>query len=334
MQLEKQKLHNKGFSFIELLIAMTIFSIVMLMVVEFMSTSSGAYRKTKKNLNVQTEALQVTEQLSDTLMQASYVRISVEEPSLYTIDVDTSQKRNKRVVTKSGNGVDCDFVPDNYGNYVKTGDPFNMDNDAIIDLQTYKLVNKKGMPHPIDTGDRDMDLGGVDARSFRMLNHDNKQYYVQPDYIYMEYRTPSANLNDSTPSKEMQHVIYKIVKEKDARKIYTFRYTADITDNAKGYKYAMDQINGMISSDEDGLLTEVVEDFYVSVDVEGNALLTNILFEDNGYEYNTVETINFRNSNVLTVRPQRLYKVAKESAPTTATTQSNNGGTLNPPNTP
>ena len=51
MQLSKARKHNQGFSLIELLIALTILSIVMIMVVQFMSTSSAAYRKNEKNLN-------------------------------------------------------------------------------------------------------------------------------------------------------------------------------------------------------------------------------------------------------------------------------------------
>lgn len=327
--MKKQKLKNGGFSFIELLIAMALLSIIMLMVVNFMSTTSGAYRKTKKNLNIQTEAMQVSEQISDNVMQAAFIRISAGDGKLYTVEIDPSNRKHERVVTEVASGVDCDFVPDNYGNYVRTGDPMNMDEDAIVNLNTYRVVNSKGQTIPAESDDRDVDLIGVDTRSFRALNHNGNQYYVQPDYIYMEYRTPSDDLTATTPSDEMQHVLYQIIDDGDNKKIYTMRYTAAVDDDSKGYKYAVDQMNAIIAADGEGLLTSVVKDFYVSVDVDRNALLTNILFEDQGYQYNTVENINFRNSNVLSVRPQRLYKVKGDEVPTTATTQAGGSSTEN-----
>ena len=48
--MKKSKRNNKGFSIIELLVSIAILSIIMLVVVQFMSTTSGAYQKNKKNL--------------------------------------------------------------------------------------------------------------------------------------------------------------------------------------------------------------------------------------------------------------------------------------------
>lgn len=334
--MKKSNIQHKGFSFIELLIAMTIFSIVMLMVVSFMSMTTGAHRKTKKNLNIQTEAIQVMEQISDTMMQASYIRVSVEDEHKYEIEYDSSNKKHKRTISDKGSGVEYDFVPDNYGNYVNTGDPMDMTDDVILNMSNFDIVDKKNAAYP-KSGGRDSELGAESkVKSFRELNKDNKQYYVQPDYIYMEYRTPTSTSKVTEQSDEMQHVIYQIVPKNGSKKIYIYKYTTNVGASNSGFKYAKDTLAGIIASDGDGLLTEVVKDFYISADVEGNAMLINILFADKGYEYNTVETVNFRNSNVLTVRPQRLYKLKKENASTieddsSSTTEDGNGGVVAPP---
>lgn len=336
--MKKRKIHNRGFSFVELLIAMTILSIVMLMVVNFMSMTTGAYRKTKKNLNIQTEALQVMEQMSDTLMQAAYIRVSAGDEGMYEVTYDSSNKKHKRTITKKSDNVKFDFVPDNYGNYLKTGDPFNMDEDVIIDMNKFDLVNKKGSIYPLSTGVRDTGLVpdhnkpelDEDVKSYRMLDQKNAQYYIQPDFIYLEYRTPSA-AGSNALSDEMQHVIYKIVDDaKGHKKIYMYKYTAAITEEMKGFGYAVTKINQNCTG-EKGLLTKTLKDFYLSVNVEGNSLFTNALFEDRGYEYNTFETINFRNSNVITVRPQRLYKMLNINNSGGGTTQNPGGGTTQNP---
>lgn len=326
--MKKQKLHNKGFSLIELLIAMAVFSIVMLMVVEFMAITSGAYRKTKKNLNVQTEALQVMEQMSDTLMQAAYIRVSSSDDKLYEIEYDTSASKHKRTITTTSETMPYDLVPDNYVNYLRTGDSYNLDQDAILNMATYDIVDIKGKVYPYyNTADpsktllRDnsFDDSRTDAeldklvKSYRRLSSDPaKQLYLKPDLIYMEYLKPSEDPAD--PDAMMIHVLYKIVPygSEGLSKVYMKRYESARSTTDEGFKYAVEQLNAEITAKKAGLLTSNLEDFYLTADVEGNALLTNAMFsdkKDGGFDYNATENINFRNSNVLTARPQRLYKL-------------------------
>lgn len=303
--MNKQRKQNKGFSFIELLIAVAIFSIIMIMVVQFMSTTSGAYKKTKKNLNIQTEAIQVTEQMSDIIMQASYIRVAAADGAVYNISYNTEKERNITTeITYTENFTTFDLVPDNYGNYVETGDPFNLDMNVNIDFDTYKLVNAKGKTHPDDTDDRD--IGSGDVKSYRILNRTTGDYYIQPKYIYIEYRDKTDDFDATNPSENMQHVLYEIENHK---KIYMVKYEAAISDKTKGYDYAKTQLTTARKAAKEGLLTENISDFYLCPHVKGNAFTVDIMFEDDNYKYNAVETIKFRNSNVLTVKPQKLFKV-------------------------
>ena len=321
--MSKTKKVNQGFSLIELLIAVTILSIVMIMVVQFMSTSSAAHRKTKKNLSVQTEAMQVLEQMSDTLMQAEYVRVMSMDGTMYTITQDSAGERKITPETAVGT-FDYDFVPDNYGNYAEWCDYSYGNREVVVNFDTYELVDKAtGDNYPLDS---DADAGR-EVRSFRALKNGADYSYIMPKYIYVEYATVRDDGTEATA-----HVVYYITDIKDAkegtRSLYLYRYETDdpVNKRSLGYNFACGHTAIRENLGEDGLITENLKDFYLSADSEGNAFLTNMLFSDGGYEYNTVETINFRNSNVLTVRPQKLYKVkgtgvpATTSTPTTPTT--------------
>lgn len=324
----KSKKHNRGFSLIELLIAITILSIVMIMVVQFMSTSSAAYRKQKKNLNIQTEAMSVLEGISDTLMQASYVRVQSMDGKMYTITKDANNNRVVAEDTSKGT-VNYGLVPDNYANYSQIraysiSATTRSDRKVIVNFDTFEIVDDNGTPYPM-TYDKDVDGGAV--RSFRALKSGTTYNYVMPQYIYAEYTSKRDDGSEVTA-----HVIYGLSTTPDAktgtRSLYMYRYETDDWTNrmSLGFAHACGEVDGLIASEGDGFLSDNVADFYISADTEGNALLTNILFKDDGYEYNTVETINFRNSNVLTVRPQKLFKVkgtgvnSSTQAPTTGNT--------------
>lgn len=345
----KTKKCNQGFSLIELLIAMAILSIIMVMIVQFMSTSSAAYRKTKKNLNIQTESMQVVEQMSDTLMQAKYVRISVKDQGMYSISdkADASSGNRKRTIekvatpyfgtaTETVDKVNFDLVPDNYGNYAYENNLATSSRNVIVDFNNYNLLDKtksgnKDQPYPLDT-DTDYE-SGYPVKSVRCLKSGTDYRYIKPEFIYAEYiRKDDTGTNDM-----VVHTLYYITDMTDSKdntcSIYVYRYTTTPEDSqSKNYEWARKEILSRLGvsdqkpadkpdADEsqftaktasikkaDGLLTDKIADFYLTADAEGNSLLTNIMFLDEGYQYNAVESINFRNSDVLTVRPQKLLR--------------------------
>lgn len=335
--MKKTKKVNQGFSLIELLIAMTILSIVMIMIVSFMSTTSAAYRKTKKNLNIQTESMKVLEQLSDTIMQAKYIRIVTKDEGMYTVKVDTSSGSSERMVQEVTltTPVTYDFVPDNYGNYAKNCDMQEMDErKVIVDFSTFEIVDEDDNNYPLSS-DTDV-ASGTNVRSARALKPAGTYNYIKPEYIYAEYLKEKDDGSIVT-----EHVLFHITDIVDqvdkTCSIYMCRAESSGT-TVIGLKSMIDTMENMLGKSQtvavresadatvftantesavtlqkidagvDGLVTDKVSDFYLSADVEGNSLLTNILFKDDSFEYNVAETINFRNSNVLTVRPQKLYK--------------------------
>lgn len=366
---------NQGFSLIELLISMALLSIVMVMVVSFMGSSQAAYRKTKSNLNLQTEAMQVMEQMSDTMMQASYIRIATKDKGMYYINKSEPSASNKRTI-KEVKDTDYyaiekyDFVPDNYGNYALNCNLTEDSREVIVDLDStenklrYRLVDRSDKAYPLST-DKDF-IADTEVRSYRALRPPitnalgitvaDDYRYIKPEFIYLEY-LDSANVKkvekkeaDGTVVKDdagnivyeyqygTYHVIYYITditsKRNKTCSIYMYRQRTDPGDYSVNYSTMKEHIlknmlgysdstkakqavsstaftekeeTGKISGVE-GLVTNKISDFYISADSDGNSLLCNILFKDGGYEYNSVESVNFRNSNVLTVRPQKLYK--------------------------
>ena len=343
--------HNQGFSLIELLIAMMILSIVMVMVVQFMSTTSGAYQKNKKNLNIQSYSMQIMEQINDTLMQAKYVRIQAKDKGLYNISrsyVNTRPKRDLSVAAAAITGKLPDFVPDNYGNYAKLANFETTDRKVIIDYDNYTLLDEaSGNAYPLST-DKDYNTNLNAVRSMRMLKPSNIYRYVKPEFIYVEYPT-TITVSGSNVDK-IEHVMYHftgIVDDDDETcAIYMIRYKTDPASTDYGFSYAKslmfsylgaqadhnqentntDKFTEIVESDSvrdalrvqtprGGLITDKLFDFYISADPDGNALLVDANFKDGGYEYNCVNTVACRNSNVLTERPQNLYKKKDSGTP-------------------
>ncbi len=299
-----RKKKNQGFSLIELLIAVTILSIVMIMVVQFMSTSSVAYRKQKKNLSVQTKAMTTMEQLSDTLMQANYVRIKSLDGKTYEVSKDGAGVIE---VTEKGT-INYQLVPDNYANYCQTC-RYNGTRDVIINFDTFDIVDDKGNTYP-QSYDTDY-VENISVKSFRALNQGGTYQYIIPQWIYAEYAS-----RDSSGDTITTHVVYFFTDVKDSkdntRQLVVYRNNTKTWTEAMGGNFEVCVSQTAIKQDDPtvvGVVSEDILNFYISADPEGNALLTNVVFKDDGYEYNAIETIKFRNSNVLTVRPQKLQKV-------------------------
>ena len=140
MQLNNKS--NKGFTLVELLVAIAVMAIIMVMVVQMMGSSSVALRRTNKKLELQTEALEFREHFSDIVMQARYVRVQSEDNKTYSLDtgIDASdhnnRKRNKSDIGTVSTGA---LVSDNYPNYTVAGDN---NFDIYMNKGTYTLYRK------------------------------------------------------------------------------------------------------------------------------------------------------------------------------------------------
>ena len=301
---------NKGFTLIELLICMALLSIVMVMVVQFMSSTAGANRKTQYNMKVQSVANEVMLNISESLMRAEYVKVVPINSNCYTVSNTATQadptssvemKREATLATPTVSlPANAQLVPDNYGNYVNPTP--DTERKVIIDMDTYELPGeKKDTVYPLAG---DMEEGTV-ARSFRILKQEiggkDTYLYVVPLYIYAEYR-----VREDDDTEKLCCVIYKF--DYTEKKIFMFRSSPEDTDLStvtNRFSYARSEVDALTGTE--GMLTEYMTHCYLSADVEGNALLLETYFNVNNYQYNSSDTVQFRNSQVLTVRPQNLY---------------------------
>lgn len=313
---------NRGFSLIELLIAIAILAIIMVMISGFVSTTLHTQRKTKKDMQIQEEAQRIYSQFSDILMQASYVRLEAADKS--GIWLDSSGK----LVTSSSVDLGTNtFVPDNYPNY-QLNNGLNS-RKIIVDFNDFQLYNEADKTYPnagceIDTDDKDKVI-----KSFRALTQKStgdvyhEYYYVKPKYIYIEYSygdttiTGGAGGTVTTNTKKA----YAILKY-DGTKLYMYR--KEISDTEKlpsaenRYQKAVEKVDAIGSGSKYGFISDNVQSFYLSANPDGNSFSVIMKVENSkykGYMYQLKETVNMRNSNVLTVKPQLLRKRKAAATP-------------------
>lgn len=287
---------NKGFSLVELLVAIAVMSIILVMVVQMMGSSSVALRKTKKKLELQTEAMEFREQFSDIVMQATYIRVLTKDKKLYTFDTELSDKnRRKRDVADDGT-INGTLVTDSYPDYTN---PANRKLDIYMNQNDYTLFGRD------KAGDYPSTIGP--EQSFRILTDgttSGKPHYIIPAYIYVRYQ-PTLDADRAVVAEE-----YAIYKFTDDKKVYVAKGT--IT-NAKtlvgdGFATAKTSVDG--ASGYNGLMSDKVNDVYFSADVDANTVYIDIQFENAKYINQTYEyrdSIVLRNTYTLTVPPNKMY---------------------------
>lgn len=310
----KRVQQNKGFTLVELLISMALLSIIMLMVVQFMSTSTGANKRAKYNLKAQTAGSELITNMSETISQASYVQVVPYEEQVYEKPEGTrleAMKTSLRRPTSDKTGFSFDLVPDDYGNFVRNTNLEPLERKVIVDMETYRLAGeKKDTYYPLST---DLDSSGVDVRSFRSMKQvssggDIFYLYVKPAYIYVENSVRESN----SVGKKIEKLYYTIYRfdysDPDKTKVYV--YKDDTMHNlANKVVTAKNRVNAL--SGEDGLLTDDLKDFYLSCDAEGGAFMLDALMDVKGYMYNACETVALRNTEVLTARPYHSYRLGE-----------------------
>lgn len=296
MQLNNKS--NKGFTLVELLVAVAVMAIIMVAVVQMMGSSSVALRKTRKKLELQTEALEFREHFSDIIMQAKYIRVQSADNKTYTLDtgIDSSDHNNrKRTKTPAGSITTGALVSDSYPNYIVAGDT---NFDIYMNKATYTLYGKNS------SGKQSIEDANV--QSMRVLTDgapEGSPYYIIPSYIYVRYQTDTTNNTE-------QYAIFHFVSDGSKYNVYADKGTIKNIDTATvdGFKDAKAKVDA--KSGEDGLMSDKVKDAYFSADTIANTVYVDMQFENAKYINQTYEyrdTISLRNSYALTVPPSKMY---------------------------
>ncbi|MGN0438143.1 MAG: type II secretion system protein J [Lachnospiraceae bacterium] len=303
---------NKGFSLIELLVSMALLSIIMLMVVQFMSTTTAANKRAKYNMKSQTSASELMTHISESIAVANYVQVVPYDSGVYEKPEGVRKEAMATGLlrpTKDKAGFTFNLVCDNYVNFVRNTSREPDERKVIIDRQTYKFPGvDKDTYYPLNN---DLDTSGTDVRSFRAMKQvsnsgDVSFLYTKPAYIYIENSVREEN-SLGILDEVLYYTIYRFdYSDPDNAKIYVYRQKT-AHDRVDKVDEAQTKVNAL--SGEDGLLTDNLTDFYLSCDAEGGAFMLDALMNVKGYQYNVCETVILRNSNVLTPKPHLMYEL-------------------------
>lgn len=116
MKLKKGKKHNnKGFTLTEVLVALAVSSVVITIVIAFISQGSRFYKTQSNTINLQNELQETSNVITDTLQEATYLSITSDSKNLevYTGSYDikegkklfTSDKGSSRYILRDGTGI-------------------------------------------------------------------------------------------------------------------------------------------------------------------------------------------------------------------------------------
>lgn len=327
---------NRGFSLIELLIAITILAIIMVMISGFMTSTVNSHTKNRREMQVQDEAMRIYSQVADMIMQATYVRITSADGEAYQYN-KTDKKFETVTPTVS---LKQTFVPDNYCNYELNGQ--YADRKVIVDYKTYNLVDENNKVYPNagpeqtpvprnDLVDKEDITNNVGLQSFRALYQQDatdpdkyNSYYIKPEYIYIEYsdaytkattteESDNGTLVNKVTDTQQSRKCLILKYDETSRKLYMYRYTgtADVPKTV-GYYEAKDLLESQIMTDDQtGYISDKIKYLYLTARPDDNSLELALQIEDaknEGFVYNLKETVNIRNNNVLTVKPQLKRK--------------------------
>ena len=83
MKLKKGKKHNnKGFTLIEVLVALAVSSVVITIVIAFISQGARFYKTQSNTINLQNELQETSNVITDTLQEATYLSITSNSKNL------------------------------------------------------------------------------------------------------------------------------------------------------------------------------------------------------------------------------------------------------------
>lgn len=100
MKLKKGKKHNnKGFTLTEVLVALAVSSVVITIVIAFISQGSRFYKTQSNTINLQNELQETSNVITDTLQEATYLSIISNSKNLEVYTGSYEIKEGKKLFT-------------------------------------------------------------------------------------------------------------------------------------------------------------------------------------------------------------------------------------------
>lgn len=282
----RQKLNNKGFSFVELVIAVAILAVIMVSISTFMGSTTAVYTRTTKDNEVQIEAQNVYNTITNSIMQANKVIIM-----LYDDAGDAYASYDSYVSDDQADVVGFDSTNGRLVTYDSTSKKYKALKSFMI-----PMVNKAG-----DAGY----YNATSAKAFQYLKTLNGTDYEYKECpvraLFVEYQTKKA---DGTYG--IANITYHVSKD---GKLYMNRHDEDdSTWSIPGTTTYAGRID--FTENADNLLSTKLNytdhincGFKVVVDADANSIGIALDFKNATITYDSMGMTKIRNSNVLT-KPQ------------------------------
>lgn len=234
------KLNKKGYTLVELLVSIAVFSIVSIGVISIMSNTLQAYKSSSYETEAQENAQIVSNQLEELLCDATNIGASPtgftfkSQGTNYTLIYDVADPDNKKLVLNDGSDH---VLVENVDNFSMMGWGVNADNKVKYDL-TIKVDDKS---YEVS---RDI--------YFRNRVEDN-------DAVDITYLSQTLSTPGPTPDPGVKNVDYNRYDELNLTSEYGINFLGDAT-HPGGFKKS------------DGSFDNTVSNTYFNVTVSDNTL--------------------------------------------------------------
>ena len=166
MKLKKGKKHNnKGFTLIEVLVALAVSSVVITIVIAFISQGSRFYKTQSNTINLQNELQETSNVITDALQEATYLKIasynnalSVYTGSYKIVDgkkLFINEKGSSRYILRDGSGIyiydkaDTQYITDKDKPGYRYSDNIEAITVSINDKCKTKVGDSKVITQPV-----------------------------------------------------------------------------------------------------------------------------------------------------------------------------------------
>lgn len=258
----KQKLNNnRGFTFIELVIAVAMLTIIMGSIVQFMSAATVTYSRTNHDNEVQSQAQDVYDTINSCIMQA-----------------------NKVVLYGDIGAGDEYFISDDQPKVE------NIDPTSGKLLNKSKKVLKFSLPYTEGTG---IIPNAISAKAFSILSDHpdtgpNQYTDVKVKAIYFEYQTKRSGAT-------YEDCYATFFYDSTDGRLYLNRHYSSEGDTYKGVMDMTKKKESILCK-----TLEKTDGFKVTVDADANCIGLVLKFDNYKMSYETLGMTKIRNGKVLT----------------------------------
>jgi prepilin-type N-terminal cleavage/methylation domain-containing protein len=289
-----KKKNNKGFTLIELIVALAIMAFVMVIVCSLMAQYSLSYRKTKAELAVQNTALATYDELSDSIMQATSISIegySASKTIEFTLDELDSEKTSDASLT----AIKCLKASDIAAKPTGEQSDYTDYTAATGEIYLTKMVITYSVPL------EKASLSGSVAEGTRVRTtwDDVNETYVEgnvPTYVITTAAGDTVTLDqDGVDTCTVTYLF-------DGKNMYvgrTYKYMAKKNDMWTGSTTDLSPWLYTSSLNYAVCGSNTVSGVVATVNASNGAIGLNLSFASNRMSYNTDGLVNIRNSYVL-----------------------------------